>query len=55
MALLGDNPELALPVGVMGTRPGPRAEPKPATGVGGEPVNLSVNGEGVNGGEENKT
>ncbi|RLF86726.1 hypothetical protein DRN41_01830 [Thermococci archaeon] len=35
-------------VGVMGPRPGLRAEPKPATGVGYGPANLPVTGEGLN-------
>ncbi|GEM_PF-4806032 len=34
-------------VGVIGLRPGLRAEPKPATGVGYEPANLPVNGESL--------
>ncbi|AGT34298.1 hypothetical protein OCC_14080 [Thermococcus litoralis DSM 5473] len=35
-------------VGVTGARPCPRAEPKPATGVGNEsPVNLPAIGEGL--------
>jgi len=34
-------------VGVTGPRPGLRAEPKPATGVGDGPTNLPVNGEGL--------
>jgi len=31
----------------MGPRPGPRAEPKPVTGVGYGPANLPVRGEGL--------
>ncbi|MCD6189778.1 MAG: hypothetical protein J7J97_06285 [Thermococcus sp.] len=31
----------------MGPRPGLQAEPKPATGVGDGPANLSVIGEGL--------
>ncbi len=43
--LRNHNPNPALPVGVIGLRPGLRAEPKPATGVGDGPVNLPAGGE----------
>ena len=42
---MSNNPNPGLPVGVMGTRPGPRAELKPATGVGDVPANLPATGE----------